>query len=180
MEDNIAIENKAPAPEKAAVQERPAAARPPKSPALAGILSFFFPFGVGPFYNGETVKGFIYLVIFAGLVSLQGHGNAQPFGALLLAGFYFYQIIDSVTTAGRLNRRAVAGGAPEEEAVMAAPEALKSGSIFWGLLLILIGTVLLLGNFGAVSYRVIFDFWPVVVIIIGVKLIFDYYSRDRS
>ena len=179
MEDNIVIENNPPAPEKIVVQERPAGGRPVKSPALAGILSFFFPFGVGPFYNGETVKGFIYLVIFAGLVSLQGHGNAQPFGGLLLAGFYFYQIIDSVTTANRFNRRTTAGLAPEEDETL-APEALKSGSIFWGLLLILIGTALLLGNFGAVSYRVIFDFWPVVVIVIGVKLVFDYYSRNRT
>jgi len=179
VEENVVIQENSAVQEKVVVQERTVAAKPAKSPLLAGILSFLFPFGVGPFYNGETVKGFIYLVIFAGLVSLQRHGGAQPFAGLLMAGFYFYQVIDSVATANRINRRALTGAAAQEDEVL-APEVIKSGSVFWGLLLILIGAALLLGNFGVISYRVIFDFWPVVVIIIGVKLIFDYFSRNRS
>jgi TM2 domain-containing membrane protein YozV len=179
MEENVVVEEKAAVQEKVIVQEKVVVPKPRKSPFLAGLLSAIFPFGVGPFYNGETVKGFIYLVIFAGLVSLQHHGGAQPFAGLLMAGFYFYQIIDSVSTANRINRRALTGAGPQEEEVLPT-EALKSGSIFWGILLILIGAALLLGNYGVISYRVIFDFWPVVVIIIGVKLIFDYFSRNRS
>jgi TM2 domain-containing membrane protein YozV len=186
MEENVVVEEKAAVQEKVViqekvvVQEKPVAPKLAKSPFLAGILSFLFPFGVGPFYNGETVKGFIFLVIFAGLVSLQRHGGAQPFAGLLMAGFYFYQIIDSVATANRINRRAALTGAEIPEEAVLAPEAIKSGSIFWGILLILIGAALLLGNFGVISYRIIFDFWPIVVIIIGVKLIFDYFSRNRS
>jgi len=165
--------------EKVIVQEKIVVPKPRKSPLLAGFLSAIFPFGVGPFYNGETVKGLIYLVIFAGLVSLQPHGGSQPFGGLLLAGYYFFQIIDSVGTANRINRRALTGVEVAEEEALPA-EAIKSGSVFWGALLILIGAVLLLGNFEVISYRAIFDFWPIVVIIIGAKLIFDYLSRNRS
>ena len=180
MDENVVIEEKTAVPERVVVREKSAAPKPAKAPLLAGILSFLFPFGVGPFYNGETVKGFIYLVIFAGLVSLQRHGGAQPFAGLLMAGFYLYQIIDSVATANRINRRALAGGAAREDEVVLAPEAIRSGSIFWGILLMLIGAALLLGNFAVISYRVIFDFWPVVIIVIGVKLIFDYLSGKRS
>ena len=165
--------------EKVIVQEKLVVPKPRKSPFFAGFLSAIFPFGVGAFYNGETVKGLIYLVVLAGLVSLQDHGGSQPFAGLLLAGFYFFQIIDSVSVANRINRRAVAGGEVAEEETLPA-EAIQSGSVFWGILLILVGAVLLLGNFGVISYRAIFDFWPVVVIIIGAKLVYDYYSRNRS
>lgn len=165
--------------EKVIVQEKVIIPKPRKSVNLAGLLSICFPFGVGAFYNGEWLKGFIYLVIFGGLVSLQHNGGAQPFGGILLAGFYFFQIIDSITTAKRINRRALMGAEADEEETLPA-EAIKAGSIFWGILLIVIGAVLLLGNFGVLSYRGIFDFWPVVVIVIGAKLIYDYYSRNRS
>ncbi len=178
MEENV-VEEKAAVQERVIVQEKVVVPKPRKSSFLAGLLAAVFPFGVGAFYNGETLKGFIYLVVLGGLISLQHHGGSQPFAGILLAGFYFFQIIDSVSTANRINRRALTGGEVEEEEVLPT-EAIKSGSVFWGALLILIGAVLLLGNFGVINYRAIFDFWPAVVIVIGAKLIFDYYSRDRS
>jgi TM2 domain-containing membrane protein YozV len=150
----------------------------PKSPALAGILSFFFPFGIGAFYNGEIVKGFVYLIIFAGLVTMQHHSGSQPFAGLILAGFYFFQIIDSINAAKRINRRALRGEEAEEEEEMVT-QAVKSGSVFWGALLIALGAILLLGNFEVISYGRIFDFWPLVVIVIGIKLVADYFSRNK-
>jgi hypothetical protein len=165
--------------EKVVVQEKLIVPKPRKSPFLAGLLSALFPFGVGTFYNGETVKGLIYLVVFAGLVSLQPHGGSQPFAGLILAGFYFFQIIDSVSAANRINRRALVGQEAAEEEILPT-EAVKAGSVFWGILLIVIGAVLLLGNFEVISYRAIFDFWPAVVIVIGGKLIFDYFAKSRD
>jgi TM2 domain-containing membrane protein YozV len=165
--------------EKVVVQEKLIVPKPRKSPFLAGLLSALFPFGVGTFYNGETVKGLIYLVVFAGLVTLQHHAGSQPFAGLILAGFYFFQIIDSVSVANRINRRALVGQEVADEEVLPS-EAVKSGSVFWGILLIVIGAVLLLGNFEVISYRAIFDLWPVVVIVIGAKLIFDYFSKGRD
>jgi TM2 domain-containing membrane protein YozV len=149
-----------------------------KSPTLAGILSALFPFGIGAFYNGEVSKGFIYLFIFAGLVSMQHHGSAQPFIALVLAGFYFFQIIDSINMAKRINRRTLQGeGAKEEEEDVTA--VVKSGSVFWGALLIVIGGILLLANFEVIAYDKIFNLWPVVVIVIGAKLVFDYFFKAK-
>jgi TM2 domain-containing membrane protein YozV len=166
--------------EKVVVQEKVVVPRSPKSSFLAGLLAFLFPFGIGPFYNGELIKGFIYLVVFAGLVTMQQHGDAQPFAGLVLAGFYFFQIIDSVHVANRINRRALLGKETEEEGEELAGEALKAGSIFWGILLIVLGAILLLGNFEVISYKVIFDLWPAVVIVIGAKLVLDYFGKDRS
>jgi len=163
--------------EKVIVQEKIVLPKPRKSPVLAFLLSFFFPFGVGPFYNGETVKGLIYLLIFAGLVTMQQHGDAQPFAGIVMGAFYIFQIIDSVNVANRINRRALIGGQIEEDEAIVTTEAVTAGSIFWGVLLIALGGILLLGNFEVISYKTILDFWPVVVIVIGGKLIFDYLSK---
>jgi hypothetical protein len=159
------------------MEEKVVVQRPAKSPGLAGVLSALFPFGVGAFYNGEIVKGFIYLIIFAGLVTMQEHGSAQPFAALILAGFYFYQIIDAVSTSKRINRRGLQGeGVTEEEPGI---DSVKTGSVFWGALLIVLGGILLLGNFDVISYDRIIDFWPVVVIVIGVKLVAEHFSKSK-
>lgn len=148
----------------------------PKSPVLAAVLSIFFPFGVGALYNREYIKGLIYLIIFAGLVSMQEHGGAQPFAGIILAGFYFFQIFDSVHTANAINRRALKeeGEKVEEEKLV---QVAKTGSIFWGIVLIALGAILLLANFEVLSYESVVDFWPVLVIVIGLKLVFDYFAR---
>jgi len=163
--------------EKVIVQEKIVVPKPRKSPILAFLLSFFFPFGVGPFYNGEVIKAIIYLVVFAGLVTMQEHGDAQPFAGILLGAFYIFQIIDSVNVANRINRRALVGGELEDEEGIITTEAVTAGSIFWGVLLIALGGVLLLGTFELISWETLWDFWPVVVIIIGGRLVFDYVSK---
>jgi TM2 domain-containing membrane protein YozV len=163
--------------EKVIVQEKVVLPKPRKSPVLAFLLSFFFPFGVGPFYNGEIVKALIYLVVFAGLVTMQPQGGSQPFAGILMGAFYIFQIIDSVNVANKINRRALVGGEAEVEETTISTEAMTAGSIFWGILLIALGGILLLGNFEVISYKTIWDFWPAVVIVIGAKLIFDYLSK---
>lgn len=150
-----------------------------KSPALAAILSIIFP-GTGALYNEQYTKGILYILIFAGLVTMQGRGGAQPFLGLLLAGFYFFQIIDAVHVAKNINRLCCvetgeAGAVPTEEIT----PTIRTGSIFWGLLLMALGVILLLANFDIISYGKIFDLWPLVVIIIGLKLLADYFSRKQ-
>jgi hypothetical protein len=155
--------------------------RPPKSPVAAGILSGFFPFGIGAMYNGLYMKGLVYLFIFAGLVTLQGHGKGQPFFGILLAGLYFYQIVESVQTAGAINRRALTGKedeiAPIEEQIL---EPVKAGSIFWGVVLVALGGLLLLANFDVVDYDTLFDLWPLAVIGLGIKLVYDHFARAKK
>lgn len=155
--------------------------KPPKSPALSGILSFFFPFGVGPLYNGQYLKALIYFLIFSGLVTMQPEGNAQPFMGLLLAGFYIFQIFDSVQTSRDINRRFIHGEDAEGLPLEDFPKALKTGSIFWGVLLMILGGIFLLANFEfLIDYDTIFNLWPLAVIVIGIKLIFDHWSEKDS
>jgi len=160
------------------MEEKVVVTRPPKSPALAGILSFFFPFGVGAFYNSQSVKGFVYLLIFAALVTIQGEGSAQPFVGILLGGFYFYQIIDSIYSSKSINRRALTGE-DVEEVKEELPEFVKTGSVFWGAVLLALGVILLMANFDIISYDTVFRFWPIVIIIVGVKLVADFAAKKN-
>jgi len=154
--------------------------RPPKSPAAAGILSGFFP-GAGQLYNGEAPKALIFFLIFAGAITMMPHGP-HPFLPLIFAAFYVYQIIEAVQTATAINRKALesAAGGPVDAAgtpVPASPVPAPlpaQGSAFWGLILIGLGVVFLLANFDLVAIDRIWDFWPVIVIVIGLKMIFDY------
>ena len=162
------------------MEEKVIIKRPPKSPLLAGILSFFFPFGVGALYNRQIQKALVHLIAFSLLVTLLANGEGSPvFLGLLLAGFYFYQIIDSINVSSSINRRAIHG--EEEEITEDFPVAIKSGSIFWGIILIALGGIFLMANFNfLINYDIVFDFWPFIVIVIGIKLIADYYSRKKQ
>ncbi len=155
------------------------APRSVKSPGLAGVLSFFLPFGVGALYNEQKNKALIQFVVFFGLVyALSKGGNGVVFG-LALAAFYFYQIIDNIQSAKAVNA-AAAGlpaasvGAPE------LPEAVASGSIFWGGVLIALGVILILANFEVIPYRTLGDYWPVAAIVIGIKLVADAAMKSKK
>jgi TM2 domain-containing membrane protein YozV len=152
--------------------------KPPKSPVLAAILSVIFP-GTGALYNGQIGKGILYIILFAGLITMQDHGG-QPFVALLLAGFYIFQVIESINTAKAINQAALSGK-PEAAPATLIPEiANPQGSIFWGAVLVVLGGVLLLANFDVLSYETIFDFWPLAVIGLGLKLVADYFLKSKS
>jgi len=161
------------------MEEKVVVTRQPKSPALAGILSFFFPFGVGAFYNSQPIKGFVYLLIFAGLVTMQSNGDIQPFIGIILGGFYIYQIFDSIFTANSINRRALTGE-DVEKVKEELPDFVKTGSVFWGIVLLALGGILLLANFDVISYETVFDFWPIAIIVIGVKLVADYVAKKNG
>lgn len=117
-------------------------------------------------------------MVFAGLVTVQSHGDAQPFMGILLGGFYIYQIIDSIYTSNNINRRTLTGE-DVEEVKEELPEFVRTGSVFWGIVLLALGGILLLANFDVISYDTVFDFWPLVIIVVGVKLVADYVTKKN-
>ncbi len=160
--------------EKVVIQQKPT-----KSPAVAAILSVIFP-GAGALYNGLIAKGVLYILVFAGLISIQDGPGGQPFKALILAGFYIFQIIESVNNAKALNL-AAAGQKPAEAAkVDFMPQVVPSGSVFWGAVLIAIGVLAILANFDVITWEALWDFWPLAIIVIGLKLVFDSIVKART
>ncbi len=161
--------------EKIKIEQKPA-----RSPVLAGIFSAIFP-GTGAIYNGSYLKGILFIIIFAGLVSIQGRGG-QPFVGLMLAGFYFFQIIDAVNEAKRIS---ASGEPPTATGTRLSLEARidvarPSGSISWGIILILLGGLFLLANYEIISYDALIDYWPLALIGLGLKLLADYFYGKKS
>ncbi len=151
--------------------------RPPKSPGLAGVLAGFFP-GVGAIYNREYIKGIIYILIFAGLVTVQEQGSGQPFFGILLAGFWFFQLIESVQTARRINLKAMQ--MEEEPNGEGFVVDTGSGSILWGIILLVLGAIFLLANYEIITYAQIAKFWPAAIVLVGLKLITDYFRKNKK
>ena len=154
--------------------------RPPKSPAAAGILSIIFP-GTGALYNGQIAKGIFYMILFAGLITIQANHGGQPFKGLLLAGFYIFQFIDSIQVAKAINLNNAGMRPGAGAAGQGVPELVPSGSIFWGAALIILGVLLILANFEFIlTYDILFDFWPVALVIVGLKLVADSVAKSKN
>ena len=162
------------------MEEKQTYAKPPKSPALAGILSFFFP-GTGALYNGQPGKFLVVIVVTAIMITMLAQEVGSPvFLGLMLGALYFYQLIDSVMVANAINRKALRGET-EDIIVEELPEFVKTGSVFWGVVLMILGVVLLMANFEfLINYDRIWNLWPLVVIIVGVKLAADYYAKSKE
>jgi hypothetical protein len=74
---------------------------PPRAPedASPGLALFlgFIP-GVGAFYNGQFLKGFVHVVIFATLIWMSDHGMGA-FAGVLIPAWIFYMVFDAWSTA---------------------------------------------------------------------------------
>lgn len=66
------------------------------SPELALFLGFIP--GVGAFYNGQFLKGFVHVIVLCMLIFLSDHGMRSLAG-LMIAAWFFYMVFDAYTTA---------------------------------------------------------------------------------
>jgi hypothetical protein len=144
------------------------------NPALAGVLAGFFPFGVGAVYTAQYAKGLAHLVIFTLLVLGASSGSSEAMSTvfgLAIAGFYFYQIIDSVRTA-----RAIQMGQPPPDPFglgttfspgLGSGDRMDASKMPVGaLILIGLGVIFLLHTLNIWDFSAQ-RFWPLVLIVIG-------------
>ena len=130
-----------------------------------GLALGFIP-GVGAIYNGQIVKAMIQVLIFGSLIALSNRVGSPMdtiFG-LGAAAFYFYMVIDSYQTA-----KAKQLGQPTPEWFGLGDT--KMSAPIGAALLIGLGVLFLLDNFGIPVFRQIGRFWPVLLIVIGVLLL---------
>jgi hypothetical protein len=143
-----------------------------KSPALAAFLAIFP--GMGAMYNGNIIKGITYMLVFAVLIVLTDNANdpdAAVFG-MLIAGFFIYQIIDSYNEAGKINQNVLAEENPASDR--------EDLSLFSAIVVLVIGIVFQLANFDLVTYRQVTRLWPLVLIIFGIKIVFNYFKKEEN
>lgn len=143
------------------------------SPGIALALGFIP--GVGAIYNGQVIKAMVQVLLFGSLIALSNRlGNSfGPIFGLGAAAFYFFMVIDSYQTA---KAKQLGQPTPEwfglNEMKMDAP--LGAG------LLIALGILFLLDNFGIPVFSQIGKFWPILLIVIGLVLLQKRISRHED
>ena len=168
------------------------------SPGLAAILGFIP--GVGAMYNGEYTKGFIHVLIFASLIWATDHVN-DLFG-LGIAAFVLYMPIEAYQTAkakmmgvsapdpfglnnlnlfGSATPPAAAVGVAEGAPVEGQPveeDCSRASRIPVGaFVLIGLGVIFLLEQFGWFHFDWFGRFWPVILIAIGIRVLMKRTGR---
>src|SRR5258708_28990184 len=143
------------------------------NPTVAGILSGFFPFGVGAVYTGQYAKGLAHLAIFVLLIAGANAADSDHstalgvFCGLGIAFFWVFQIIDSVRSA-----KAIQMAQP-------IPDPFGLATTFGGgtkietskipmsaIVLILVGVLFMLHTMGWTDYG-LDRFWPLILIAVG-------------
>jgi hypothetical protein len=147
-----------------------AAARSDTNPALAATLGFIP--GLGAVYNGEYVKALIQVLIFGGLIAGVSSDMSSGYIAFLsiaLGCFYCYMPIDAYRVAkARRSGQAEPGPLVED----------KGARPIGAFLLILIGVLFLLSNFGLLQTDWFEKAWPIGLIALGGWLIWDRTRRN--
>lgn len=141
------------------------AAKASVNPGLAATLGFIP--GLGAVYNGQYVKALIHVLIFGGLIALLSSdipSSYDAFFGIALGCFYFYMPIEAYRTA--MARRQ---GHPEPANLIEGEGRKPIGA----LILIGIGALLLLGNFGLLQRDWFQKSWPLALILIGGWLLWD-------
>jgi hypothetical protein len=144
----------------------PEAAQPGANPGLAAALGFIP--GLGAVYNGQYMKALIHVLIFGGIIAALSSDLPDAYSAFLgiaLGCFYFYMPIEAYRTAQARRK-----GEPEPANLIDGPDRKPIGA----LVLIGIGVLILLANFGLLQQEWLKKTWPIALILIG-----GWILRDR-
>lgn len=168
----------------------PVVVSPGPSPGLAGVLAFFFPFGVGQVYTGQYAKGLAHLVIFVALVfgvTTAGNSNNDAAAAVLgiaIGFFCIYQIIDAVRSAKAIQL----GQAPPDPFGLARTFSTTTGEKtvdarqipLGAVILIGLGVLFLLDTLDVFPLHWMGRAWPVILIVLGVWMFMKRMSPPTS
>ncbi len=141
------------------------AAKGDSRPGTALALGFIP--GLGAVYNGEYVKALIHVLIFGALIAMLNTdipSGLDAFFAVALGCFYFYMPIEAYRVA-----KARSEGTPEPASLVEGEGRMPIGAI----VLIGLGILLLLGNFGLLEGDWFTKAWPAALVILGVWILFD-------
>ena len=143
--------------------QSPSASR--NHPGVALALGFIP--GLGAVYNGEYVKALVHVAIFGGIIALLNTNLPDAYDAFLgiaLGCFYFYMPIEAYRMA-----KARQLGEPEPQDLVYARGRKPMGAI----VLIVLGVLFLLANFGLLRTEWLTKGWPIGLIAIGVWILAD-------
>lgn len=139
----------------------------PRDSRPGTALALGFIPGLGAVYNGEYVKALVHVLIFGGIIALLNQdlptGLYWLFG-MTLGCFFFYMPIEAYRTA-----KARSEGSTEPASLINAANQKPIGAM----VLIGLGVLLLLANFGLLDMDWFSKSWPAALIILGGYFLFD-------
>ena len=144
------------------------------SPALAFFLGLIP--GVGAIYNGQYAKGLVHAVVWGALMSMANSdrpASLEPVFVMLVIAWWAYMAIEAHHTAQRLRR-----GEPVDEYsslmnLRGGPNRVPVAAIG----LIVLGVLLLLHTLDLLNFEYVIRYWPVLLILAGVYLLWERFSR---
>ncbi|HTR46042.1 MAG TPA: B-box zinc finger protein [Verrucomicrobiae bacterium] len=147
----------------------PASHQPGASKSNPGVaMALGFIPGLGAVYNGEYVKALVHLLIFAGIIAALSSdlpGAAYyAFLGIALGCFYFYMPIEAYRVA---KARAMGVGQPSGTVQLDGRKPMGA------IVLIALGVLFLLANFGLLQKEWIIKGWPIGLVALGVWILMD-------
>ena len=146
------------------------------NPGLALFLGFIP--GVGAIYNGQYAKGLVHAVIFGVIISIL---NASPepmqiiFG-ILLPVWVFYMAFEAYHTA----RKRAMGEPVDEYSSIINMSGHSDNAPVAGVVLLVLGVVLLLNNLHLFDFEYLVRYWPVLLIVAGIYLLYNRFVGHSS
>jgi len=159
---------------------------PPGAPsyALSNVsppLAFFLGLipGVGAIYNAQYAKGLVHAVIWGMLMSIANSraiNGLEPLFVILIIVWWFYMAMEAYHTARK--RQA---GEPVDEYSSLVDFRSHSGQLpVAGISLIVLGVLLLLHTLDVLIFEFIARYWPVLLIVAGVYLLWNRFFGDAA
>lgn len=144
------------------------------NPVLALLLGLIP--GVGAVYNGQYAKAVVHVITLGGLLGAASSADDGPtvITVFLIMLMFFYMPVEAFRTAQALRKG---------EAVDEFSGLVKKGpapSLTLGIALVVAGVVFLLHTLGLVSLGDLQNFWPVVLIVVGVRMLVDRYRASSN
>jgi hypothetical protein len=143
------------------------------SPGLALFLGLIP--GVGAIYNGQYAKGLVHAVIWGILMSIANSRAAHGMEALwviTVMAWWAYMAFEAYHTA----RKRRAGEPVDEYSSLIDLRGRSSQVPVAAIALIVLGIVLLLNTLDLLDFEYIARYWPVLLIVAGVYLLYNRFS----
>jgi len=143
-----------------------------RSPGLAVVLSFFP--GLGHLYLGMYQRAIGLAAAFFAAIWLTDHVDAV---GVVVAFIWFFGLIDAYRQTQFINQ----GLAPESVfgGAVAKPTR-RSGALGLGIFLTVLGLILLYNQFYPLDLDFLADWWPLVLVAIGVYILAKHFVQQKK
>lgn len=135
------------------------------NPIIALLVSIFIP-GGGQIYAKEYLKGLAILATFIGIIDMLYEERDLKFfalGGIALFLVWLFNLIDAYNEAKKIKE---------------APQVINVAEyLFWGIIYILIGLILLAYSYGLIPYNYFNKLWPIFFVIIGIRFLVNAFKR---